>query len=68
MLFISLVVFLVGIFFAFRTWRVFERDMYKPGKVPKPTLLMRMQYQMECAASSARSKYGIAFLICLLHN
>nr|XP_039256938.1 uncharacterized protein LOC120333672 [Styela clava] len=56
LLIFGLIAYLVSTFFAWRTWRVFERDMYKPGEMPKPTVWMRMQYRVEKATNHVRDK------------
>lgn len=56
LLFFALLVYLISTYFAMKTWRVFNRDMYKPGQMPKPTLWMRIQYRFETAANHVRDR------------
>nr|CAB3262587.1 uncharacterized protein LOC100180658 [Phallusia mammillata] len=50
LLFLLVICYLVSTYFAFRTWRVFKRDMYKnrdPNKpLPKPSAWERFRYRM----------------------
>lgn len=56
LLFFAVIAYLVSTFFAYRTLRRFNRDMYQPGKRLKPTLWMRFQYRVETATEKARNK------------
>lgn len=58
-LFFSVIAYLVSVYFAYRTYQVFIRDMYKPGELPKPTMWMRFTYQMEQATNYVKGKADI---------
>lgn len=55
-LFFSVIAYLVSTYFAYRTYQVFQRDMYKPGELPKPTMWMRFTYQIEQATNFVKEK------------
>ncbi|XP_078484646.1 uncharacterized protein LOC100180658 [Ciona intestinalis] len=46
LLFMLLICYLVSTYFAFRTWRVFVRDMVREGELPKPTSWDRFKFRI----------------------